>query len=137
MNKILIRAAVVVLIAAGVYRLMIVPLMEPVAASDISPGDDVVLFTTDWCRVCDRARDYLVANAVPFRELDIEKSADARSHYERLGGRGVPVALFGEHRVDGFSAPAYAGAIKRLREAAAGAPQPARGDTHHNDKTLK
>jgi glutaredoxin len=115
MKKALIRTSVLLLVAVGVYRLMIVPLMEPVAASEISPGDDVVVFTTDWCRVCDRARDYLVANRVPFRELDIEKSAEARSHYERLGGRGVPVALFGEHRVDGFSASAYARAIERLR----------------------
>jgi glutaredoxin len=122
MNKALIRVAILLLVAVGVYRLMIVPLMDPVAASEISPGDDVVVFTTDWCRVCDHARDYLIAQQVPFRELDIEKSTEARSHYERLGGRGVPVALFGDHRVDGFSASMYARALERLRDTPPPAP---------------
>ncbi len=113
--KYLKRVALVAVLALGIYRLMIVPLMEPTVASEISPGDDIVVFTTEWCRACDAARDYLVASGVPFRELDIEKSVENRRHYETIGGRGVPVAIFGERRVDGFSAQSYARAIEDLR----------------------
>ena len=108
------RVALVALVALGIYRLMIVPLMEPTVASEISPGDDIVVFTTEWCRACDAARGYLDGNGVAFRELDIEKSVEARRHYETIGGRGVPVAIFGERRVDGFSSQAYGRAIDEL-----------------------
>jgi glutaredoxin len=114
--KYALRIAVILLVGFGIYRLMVVPLLEPVAASDISPGDDVVVFTTQWCGACESARNYLVRNDVPFRELDIEASTAARSQYEKLGGRGVQVAIIGERRVDGFSAQAYAGALRELLE---------------------
>lgn len=108
------RVAVVALVAFGIYRLMLVPLLDPVAAGDISPDDDVVIFTTEWCRACDAARDYLARSGVDFKEFDIEASARGREHYEAIGGSGVPVALFGTRRVDGFSASAYGSALADL-----------------------
>ncbi len=114
------------LVGAGLAALVVYLMaseLGPVAASDISPGDDVVLFTTEWCGVCDAARDYLVRNEVPFEELDIEASVDARSHYEDLGASGVPVAIIGEERVDGFSAQSYARALRTLSEGASEAAQ--------------
>lgn len=112
--KYLKRVALVAVLALGIYQLMIVPLLDPTAAEDISPGDDIVVFTTAWCGACDAARDYLVASGVPFRELDIEASAEARRHYESIGASGVPVAIFGDRRIDGFSAQSYARAIENL-----------------------
>lgn len=114
--RILRRAAIAAILGFAVYRLMIVPLLDPVSAEDISPDHDVVLFTTAWCTACDAARDYLVERGVSFAEFDIERSARGREHYEKIGGSGVPVALFGGERVDGFSRQAYARALERAGE---------------------
>jgi hypothetical protein len=34
---------------------------------------------------------------------DIEKSADARAEFKRLGGRGVPLIVVGTEKMSGFS----------------------------------
>ncbi len=63
----------------------------------------VVMYSTTWCGVCKRARQYFVANKIPFREYDIEKSERGRKDYANLNGRGVPIILVGKKRIDGFS----------------------------------
>ena len=63
---------------------------------------EVKMYSTDWCGYCRQAREYFARNGIRYTEVDIEKSAAARSEYERLGGRGVPVILVGAQRMDGF-----------------------------------
>jgi glutaredoxin len=63
----------------------------------------VVMYATDWCPYCARARAHFRRNGIDYVEYDIEKSASARAEHKRLGGRGVPLILIGEQRMDGFS----------------------------------
>lgn len=67
-------------------------------------GAKIRMFTTQWCPVCKKAKAYLKKRATPFEELDVEASPSAKAEYERLGGKGVPVILVGEQRLDGFDA---------------------------------
>jgi len=64
----------------------------------------VVMYSAAWCGVCKRAASYFNAKSIPFQEYDVETSAKGKADFKRLGGRGVPVILVGEARMNGFSA---------------------------------
>lgn len=65
---------------------------------------EVKLYTTTWCGVCKRARAHLARLGVRYTEYDVETTAIGRTEYKRLNGRGVPVILVGDRRMDGFDA---------------------------------
>lgn len=54
------------------------------------PGE-VVLYATQWCGYCAKAREQLAADRVAYREVDIEKDAAGHARFKALGGRGVPL----------------------------------------------
>lgn len=63
----------------------------------------VVLYSTDWCGYCAKARQFLQENRIAFFEYDIEKSAEGHAQYRALGGRGVPVLQVNGHVIKGFN----------------------------------
>ena len=70
-----------------------------------SASAQVTMFTTSWCGYCKRARAYLNKLGIPFVEYDVERDAFGKREYDKLNGRGVPVILVGNQRMNGFSAP--------------------------------
>ncbi len=78
-----------------------------------STTDQVTMYSTEWCGYCKRARNYFIANDIAFVEYDIEKNKKAEREYKRLGGQGVPVILYKDRRMNGFSAAGF----KRFYEA--------------------
>ena len=42
---------------------------------------------------------------IPFVEYDVERDEIGKREYKKLNGRGVPVILVGNQRMNGFSAP--------------------------------
>ncbi len=73
----------------------------------------VRLYTTTWCGYCKKAKAYLQARGTSFREIDVESSEQGRSEFQALGGRGVPVILVGNQRMDGYSEGTLAGMLKQ------------------------
>lgn len=67
-------------------------------------GNGVVLYGTEACGHCKAARQYLAQWRIPYADYDVEKDAAARAAFQQLGGRGVPVILVGNQRMDGFNA---------------------------------
>ena len=73
------------------------------------PSSPVLLYTTDWCGVCKRAKSWFAQNNIPFREYDIEKSSSAAQALGRKARRqglkitGVPVIEIGGRLHHGFS----------------------------------
>lgn len=65
----------------------------------------VTMFTTTWCGYCKRARAYLNKMGIPFVEYDVERDEFGKREYKKLNGRGVPVILVGDQRMNGFSEP--------------------------------
>jgi glutaredoxin len=61
----------------------------------------VTLYSAVWCKYCRQAKAFFAKRGVRYVERDVD-TADARSEYERLGGRGVPVILVGRQRMDGY-----------------------------------
>jgi glutaredoxin len=66
----------------------------------------VVMYSAEWCGVCKQARSYFKRNKIRYMEYDIDKSAEGRTRYRELNGRGVPIIMVGKSRMNGFS-PAH------------------------------
>jgi glutaredoxin len=80
--------------------------IEPFEAFKREPSrrnSRVVMYSTTWCGVCKRARRYFQQQNIPFAEYDVEKTDKGRQDFRRLNGRGVPIILVGDKRMNGFS----------------------------------
>jgi glutaredoxin len=65
--------------------------------------DNVVMYSASWCGYCRKARNYFKAKGIPFIEYDIEKSRAAAKRHKKMGASGVPVILYRDKRMNGFS----------------------------------
>ena len=62
----------------------------------------VVMYTTDWCGYCARARALLTRKNVPFEEIDVDARPEARAEMMKRSGRtSVPQIFIGETHVGG------------------------------------
>ena len=66
-------------------------------------GRKVVMYSTDWCPYCKKARKYFHENNIRFTDHDIEKDPAANKIYKQLGGSGVPLILVDDTKLQGFS----------------------------------
>ena len=67
---------------------------------------EVMVFTTSTCPWCRRAKEYLAARDLSFREVNVER--DAAAAEEMVGATGqsaVPVIKIGETYIVGFHPP--------------------------------
>lgn len=64
----------------------------------------VVMYSASWCGVCRQAKAYFQQQRIPFREYDIDTSKKGKQDFQKLGGKGVPIILVGNQRMNGFSA---------------------------------
>ncbi len=63
----------------------------------------VIMYSTSWCSFCKKARQHMRSKGIKFREYDIEKNANAKRKYKRLGGSGVPFFFVGKQTMGGFN----------------------------------
>jgi glutaredoxin len=63
----------------------------------------VVMYSTKRCGYCKQARRYFKGNAIPYVEYDVETSQKGKRDFKKLGGKGVPIILVGQRRMNGFS----------------------------------
>ncbi len=69
---------------------------------------EVVLYVTEWCPYCRAAREYMAAEDIPHRIVDIEKDSTGAQEYMALGGDGgIPLVAVGSDVMKGWS-PEYA-----------------------------
>ena len=54
----------------------------------------VVIFTTNYCPYCFRAKALLRAKDVEFEEIDVTDNSDRRAEMERLSGRRTVPQIF-------------------------------------------
>ncbi len=76
----------------------------------------VVMYSTAWCGVCRKARDFMRANKIRFVEYDIEKSASAKRAYDKHKAKGVPLILVGDSKMNGFSATKLMAMLERQKK---------------------
>ncbi len=69
----------------------------------LSRPKKVIMYSTQWCGYCKKAKKYFRKNRIAYTEYDIEKSESAKRRYKKLGATGIPVILVGKKRMNGFS----------------------------------
>ena len=65
--------------------------------------EKVVLYTTQRCGYCKKAKRYLKANNIRYTEYDVETNRKGQRDFKKLKATGVPVILVGDQRMNGFS----------------------------------
>lgn len=98
MNKLLLIAA-----AVAIYFGMQDSDIVDMYAYDVDAKCSVVMFTTDWCPVCTKARNYFNEKQYDFCEFDVEKDKVAEQFYRKLDTQGVPTILIGNRMSVGFN----------------------------------
>jgi len=68
-----------------------------------SQSNSIVMYATQWCGYCAKARRHFSQNDIDYVEKDIDESQTARQEYDAFGGTGVPVIFAGQYRMNGFS----------------------------------
>ncbi|MFO1319438.1 MAG: glutaredoxin family protein [Burkholderiales bacterium] len=82
---------------------------EPQAA----PRPRVRLFSAAWCGYCRRAKAHFAQRGIPYEDLDVERNGAAGREFAQLGGRGVPLILVGDQRMDGYDPGGLEAMLKR------------------------
>jgi glutaredoxin len=86
---------------------------DPTLISTRRSSISVVMYSTTWCGYCKKARHFFNKNKIAFEEFDVEKSSKGKNDYQALQGRGVPIILVGDRRLDGFSVDSFESLYQR------------------------
>jgi glutaredoxin 3 len=78
-------------------------------------GERVVVYTTDYCGWCDRAKSLLAARGVRFREVWLPRTPEGR---ERLAEAAPSARSFPQILIDGEPVGGYTELVARDREGA-------------------
>jgi glutaredoxin 3 len=63
----------------------------------------IKVYTSSSCPYCIRVKNFLKAHSIKFKEINISRYPEAAKELkEKTGQTGVPVILFGSHKVIGF-----------------------------------
>ena len=73
--------------------------------------EGVVLYATDWCGYCKKARDFFRQHNIAYVEYDIEKSAEGKSQYDQLRASGIPIVVIRGEVLRGYDPNAYSKAL--------------------------
>ena len=93
---------------------------RPPAEADTSPIADKIsivevntinptatLYSTRRCGYCKKAKAFMSANNINYREYDIEEDSLARAKFKKLGGTGVPLIEHQGRVLYGFNKDRY------------------------------
>ncbi|WP_435106195.1 DUF4124 domain-containing protein [Arhodomonas sp. AD133] len=81
--------------------------------NDTSDRVPVVMYATQWCPYCKKARQYFKDNDIAYTEYDVENSRKGKRDYKRMGEPGVPIIFIGDTRMNGFSASRFETVYRR------------------------
>jgi glutaredoxin len=63
----------------------------------------VTIYSTSWCGVCQKAKAYFKTHHISYTEYDVEQTSKGRQDFQNMKGRGVPIILVGNKRMNGFT----------------------------------
>jgi mycoredoxin len=75
-------------------------------------SEGVVLYATEWCGYCRKARDFFKENNIAYVEYDIEKSAEGKAQYDQLRGSGIPLVVIRGEVLRGYNPSAMKKLLK-------------------------
>jgi mycoredoxin len=72
---------------------------------------NVVLYATQWCKYCQKTRQFLADNKIDYVEYDIETSEQGAREFKDLHGAGVPLLRINSEIVTGYNPSAIMAAL--------------------------
>lgn len=73
----------------------------------------VVVYSAVWCPWCKKAKEWLTAQKIPFKEVDVEKEPKAAEEMVKKSGQtGIPVIEIGDEIIVGFDVDRIKKALK-------------------------
>jgi len=72
---------------------------------------EIRIYTTQWCGICKKAKQYMQSKGITYVEHDVEKDSAARREFRALGGRGVPLITIGQEKMMGFTPQRFEGLL--------------------------
>lgn len=76
---------------------------------------DIIMYSTQSCVYCAKARAWFGAHHIPFVDCDIERDAVCMNRYAALGAAGTPTFEVHGNRLLGFSPEALVQALQQPR----------------------
>ncbi len=99
-----------------VYQTQVKVINQEVSAREIDPNCDIIMFTTESCPYCKKAKTYLASKGVAWCERDIEWSDEDAQLFKQLGGKGTPLTIIGDTVIGGFVEKRFAKALTQLKK---------------------
>lgn len=75
----------------------------------------VILYMTDWCGYCRKAREVLKSLDVDLVEYNVEKNPEKRAEFKAKGGQGVPLIDVEGLVIPGYNAESIKSAVEEKR----------------------
>lgn len=98
-----------------IYQTQIKIMTQDVTARDIDSNCDIIMFTTESCPYCKKAKTYLASQGASWCERDIEWSEEDAQLFKELGGKGTPLTIIGSSIIGGFqNEHRFKAALKKL-----------------------
>lgn len=63
----------------------------------------ITLYSSSGCSHCRQLKQWLQQHQIKFMEFDVQRNQRAFKDFQRLGGRGVPLLVVGERKIQGFN----------------------------------
>lgn len=64
----------------------------------------IKVYCIRWCGPCNKVKEYLIGESIPFEEIKIEGTVEEREMLLEISGqRGVPVTVYEEKVVVGYN----------------------------------
>jgi glutaredoxin len=76
---------------------------------------EAVMYMTEWCGYCRKAREYLHSLGVKLTEYDIEKDKGKREDFHKRGGKGVPLINVEGIIIKGYNPEAIKNAVEKKK----------------------
>jgi len=77
----------------------------------------IVMYSTSWCGVCRKAREFFSENGLRYRDIDVDQTPDGWSKVVQLAGqRAVPVIVVDDKVMLGLSPDSVMRAVARSME---------------------
>jgi arsenate reductase-like glutaredoxin family protein len=70
----------------------------------------IILYTNTNCAWCDKAKEWLAANSIKYKEIPVLEAPEFVAEYKKVTGRsrvGVPILRKGDDIVVGFNEQQY------------------------------
>lgn len=62
----------------------------------------VVIYTSDTCGYCHKAKDFLEENSIDYEERNVTSSSEYRKELMEKGFMGVPIIMVDDETIQGF-----------------------------------